>query len=194
MGFDLEQWRKEFHPRLGESPRWGGFCHIAKELSQRDHIWILETGCVRVTDDWHGNGQSTLQWQWMRERSAGHVISVDHNRQNVALARRLCPDVVVACEDSLHYLAMTCQSSPHIPYLSLLYLDSMDHDPPYAESELHAIGELAIIWPKLPSGCLIAVDDCNGDGTGKHNFIKYFFQRLGVQPEKAGYIHVWRKP
>lgn len=79
---------------------------------------------------------------------------------------------------------------------ALLYLDSMDlYGAPHemAQSALHHAGELAACYSRLPSGCLIAVDDCK-EPIGKHTIVKAFFDAAGIKPEFSGYITIWRKP
>jgi len=190
VSFSYEEWEKEFAPKLKDTMRWEGYSFIAKRLSRVASPRIVETGCIRTESDWAGNGQSTLQWQWMAQQDeAIEVESVDIDPKNCVLAERLCPNVWIHNSDSIEFLSTKAMREP-----DLLFLDSYDHDPPYGPSELHAVGELACVWDRLKSGCMIAVDDCNGDGTGKHYLIRHFFDRMGIKPAVASYIHVWIKP
>lgn len=192
--FSFEQFEREFKPKLGSTIRWEGFSHIARNLCGKEIITIVETGTIRSEHDWSGNGQSTMLWNWMMVQSAGHTISVDINPSNIIKCRILCRNVDPVQSDSLLFFN-TNKERGLFTDLDLLYLDSYDHDhPKKPQSELHASAELGSVYDYLPSGCLIAVDDCHADGTGKHYLIKHFFQRLGVEPLVSSYIHVWRKP
>ena len=189
MPFQLADFEAEFGPKLRDTRRWEGFHYIASRLAPMDRPLIIETGCLRSENDWAGNGQSTLLWSWMAQHGA-QVGSVDIDEQNVRFARQRCPGVYVQFSDSIEFLSVLQEPNR----IDLLYLDSYDHDPPYGPSELHGAGELACVWDKLKSGCMIAVDDCNGDGTGKHYLIRHFFDRMGIKPVVASYIHIWIKP
>jgi len=156
---------------------------------------IVETGCVRAEKDWDGAGQSTMVWDWMAKHQEGgklEVVSIDNDPAHVELASRLCTSVSFVCMDSIEELSTMPKDL--LERATLLFLDSMDHNPPYGESELHAAGELAVAWRWLPKGCLIAVDDCNPDGTGKHFLVRQFFERLKIRPEFESHITIWRKP
>lgn len=192
-----EQFEAEFKPHLGHTKRWEAMSFIAKELLNTNRsINILETGCVRKLNNWDGDGQSTLLWDWCVAKTKGVLQSYDINADNVALARTQCTPSFsgISLGDSIKHLRIE-QNSGLVSALSLLYLDSFDYSPGrYHLAELHHIGELACVYDKLPSGCLIAVDDCHSDTFGKHVLVKAFFDRINVQPLLKSYITVWRKP
>jgi hypothetical protein len=195
MILNHELWLDEFRGALSITDRWDGFVHLTRNLCRKARGVIIETGCIRATEDWKGAGQSTMVWDWLAEKSklAFEVYTCNNDPAAVQICEKLCKSVNIEHSDSLAWLTSPAMSEP-LSQCDLLYLDSMDHNPPYGESELHAVGELAIAWPELPKGCLIAVDDCNGDGTGKHYLIRHFFDRLHIKPELKGYITIWRKP
>jgi hypothetical protein len=129
-------------------------------------------------------------WDWMAQKTGGSVRSLDINVDHVNSASNMCPNSQIIIGDSIESMVKL-----DLSYVNLLFLDSYDHNPPfYGLSELHAIGELAASYEKLPSGCLIAVDDCKSEIGGKHNFINVFFKRIKTPPLKATYVHVWQKP
>lgn len=181
-----------FDPYLRASHRWDALRFIAAELLATEKpIHIGETGSIRVDGNWGGDGQSTKLWAWLARETRGSVFSVDSDPATSALTKQLCPSVDAICSDSLSFLA---QNRNRLFNLNLLYLDSADYSFPYVHSELHHVGEHALAYPSLPSGCLIAVDDCHGPMTGKHALIKAFFKRAGIAPIHESYITVWRKP
>lgn len=184
------QWNDKFAPHLYNTARWDAFNLIAHDLfSRKKPVVIIETGCVRKEDNWAGDGQSTRVLSDIANSMLGTLISIDKDPDACALATRLCPSARVRCEDSIVGL-----STGFVEKCDLLFLDSYDYQPPYALSELHHAGELAVAYERLPSGCLIAVDDCHGEWVGKHVMVKVFMQRMGIEPEIEGYITVWRKP
>lgn len=193
--FTIEEFEREFKPKLGGTIRWEGFSFIAKELAIQEPLAIIETGCIRSEHDWAGNGQATALWNWMSGKAlTKRVMSVDISAENIRKCQNLCPNVTAIQCDSLLYLTQIT-AMPFVKSINLVYLDSYDHDnPKKPQSELHAAAELGCLYDNLSSGCLIAVDDCHPDGTGKHYLIKHFFQRLGIEPLVSSYIHVWRKP
>lgn len=190
-----EQFEAEFKPKLGHTKRWEAFSLIAKELLSLESPFILETGCLRQPDNWEGDGQSTRVWNWIIEKAEGLLSSVDIEDRNCAVAEEYCNDkyASVTTMDSIKYLRT--EQCHYVDNLNLLYLDSFDYKPgKYHLAELHHIGELACVYDELPSGCLIAVDDCHSDTFGKHVLVKAFFDRLNVQPVLKSYITIWRKP
>lgn len=188
---NMNEWHEKFGPLLSHTQRWNGFAFIANELLAKDHrVTIIETGCVRVENNWEGDGQSTRVLSDIIDRIDGIMLSVDLDGQACMLAKKLCPSVNVYNEDSIEFL----RDCGNVESCDLVFLDSYDYSPPYAVSELHHAGELACVWDRLPSGCLIAVDDCHGEWVGKHAMVKVFMQRMGIEPEIEGYITIWRKP
>ena len=163
-------------------------------LSSLDRpVLIVETGTARERDNWVGDGQSTLVWDWLLGVVGGQAYSVDVDPKAVETARTQVRHVTCICEDSQKFL----RNFPDAPQIDLLYLDAYDWGFSRRQnvlSELHHVGELAAIYERLPAGCLVAVDDCHGIDQGKHVLVQEFFNRLGVEPVQRGYITIWRKP
>jgi len=186
----------KFHVFEGESVRWGAFRYIAQHLLEINEPFILETGCLRQIDNWMGDGQSTRIWDWIAHKTNGTVGTVDLNEHNAKAARSVCSDHTdIKVSDSIAALRTDPEYQAALNRTSLLYLDSYDYSPQTKHlSALHHIGELACVYDKLPSGCLIAVDDCISDTEGKHLMVKAFFDMMGVEPVLKSYVTVWRKP
>lgn len=193
MGFNHESWLEEFRQTVVTTERGPALTHVTRCLSRLDKGLIVETGCVRDVTDWEGAGCSTLIWDWVVTQSKKQICakSLDISAISVKIATEQAPNVEVHCIDSIAWLRANREL---LGECSLLYLDSYDHKPPYELSELHAVGELAAAYEALPKGCMILVDDCNADGTGKHHLVKKFFERAGVEPELKGKMYLWRKP
>lgn len=192
----VEQWENDFRPLLGDSPRWDGFKLIAADQLEREVVGILETGTCRKPGDWAGDGQSTRVWNWIighmnaaRDRSA-IGISVDVEMASVETSQKLAPHMHVFCHDSISFLR------GYIPFQpTLLYLDSRDWGPgAEVTSCMHQVAELAAIWERLPSGCLIASDDSHNADQGKPALTRRLLHVLNIEPILDSYIVVWRKP
>ena len=186
----LAEFDRAFKSKVGEQHRWPAFKLIAYYLlAKQEPVHIAETGCAREFDNWGGDGQSTQVWNWIIKRTGGSVVSFDINPKAVAYAKSVAPLADVQCIDSVQGLRMI----PHPERLDFLYLDSFDLTPGI-ESPTHHLAELASIYPRLRSGCLIAVDDCQSAAHGKHRFVRDWLLSLGVRPLLESYVTVWKKP
>ena len=186
----LAEFDREFRSKVGEDRRWAGFKLIAYYLlAKQEPVHIVETGCARQVDNWCGDGQSTQVWNWIVERTGGSITSFDINPAAVAYAKSVAPLADVRCIDSVQGLRQL--QNPE--QLDFLYLDSYDLTDGI-ESPTHHLAELAAVYPRLRSGCIIAVDDCMGDQKGKHRFVAAWLSSLGVVPVLKSYVTVWRKP
>ena len=192
----INSFANEFQPNFinDHNQRWPAFKCIAGHLFDKNKkINILETGCLRLLGNWAGDGQSTLLWDWIVKQTGGFGFSVDISEDNCKVARSVCNNLSVVQADSIPFLRGFDQARE----LDLLFLDSFDWatGAQHISSCFHHLGELAAIWDKLSSGCLIAVDDCHSDTQGKHIGVKKFLEEVvGIQPLYKGYITVWVKP
>lgn len=188
----LERFLKEFGDRLYH--RRDGFAFIIPKLQQLARpVFIVETGTARQQNNWMGDGQSTLIWDWVMRQVGDYAVSIDIDEKAVALAHKQCSQVYCKHADSQQFLRGLVDADK----VDLLFLDAYDWGDTKLQntlSELHHIGELAAIYERLRPGCLIAVDDCHGIDRGKHVLVQEFFQRLGVEPKHRSYLTVWQKP
>lgn len=189
----LNAFYEAFGNHLIGSRRLEPFRFLISHLSALNRpIMIVETGTARERGNWMGDGQSTLIWDWLLGELHGQAYSVDLNSEAVEIARSQVSRVKCVCEDSQKFL----RSFLDADQIDLLYLDAYDWGDSRRGnilSELHHIGELAAIYERLPTGCLIAVDDCHGIDQGKHVLVQEFFNRLGMEPLHRGYITIWKK-
>ena len=186
----LADFDAEFSGRLGRTRRWHPFRMIAADLIARGRpVNIVETGCARQPDNWEGDGQSTLVWDWLLDKVGGTGLSMDISAANCHAAAAQVQHVKVACVDSVVGLRTMVQPET----VDFLYLDSFDLTETI-ESPTHHLAELTAVYPRLPSGCLIAVDDCVSEQYGKHRFVRDWLAGMRVQPVLRGYVTVWVKP
>jgi len=186
----LADFDHKFEPLLGRTLRWHPFRTIVANLIARGRpVNIAETGCARQPGNWGGDGQSTLVWDWLLTQVGGTGLSMDISQESCEAAAGQVFNIKVACVDSIVGLRVLVKPEE----LDFLYLDSFDLTETI-DSPTHHLAELASVYPRLPSGCLIAVDDCVSEQHGKHRFVRDWLARMGVEPLVRGYVTVWQKP
>jgi hypothetical protein len=195
----LQEFQTTFKPLLtapsyrpGQFQRYPAFEFIAKELLSKDKpLKIIETGTLRKDDDWLGYGHSALIWEWLLSKKPGKCYSVDIDHTAIKFARTKCKYIDFIHCDSIGFLRGADATD-----LDLLFLDSYDWGPEkHLSSCLHHMTELGTIWDRLPSGCLVVVDDAHSATEGKHVLVHNFFEKmLGLQPLISCHMEVWRKP
>lgn len=180
----------EFGDRLRGSARFEPFKFICDKLdSIGAPLVIVETGCMRQPNNWHGDGQSTLVWDWLISRNGGMLTSIDIDEGACALVIRSTKNAHARRGNSLEVLP----SLPYVSHIDLLYLDSMDWTGA-VESAVHHLNELASVWDRLKEGCVIAVDDCFEPTLGKGQEIYRVLTAAGMYPMLTGHVTVWQKP
>jgi len=185
----FENFVNQFLPYLDGSPRWPSFKLIAEKLIEKNQpVSIVETGCAREQGNWHGDGQSTVLWEWLAKNCGGSITSFDISKKSVEEAKKIAPGANIVEMDSIIGLR-----SISVKDIDLLYLDSMDYHGGI-ESPTHHLAELASVYFYLKKGCIIAIDDCNNDNDGKHWLAKMYLSSIGVYPEFEGRVTVWVKP
>ena len=186
----LADFDKAFSEALSNTRRWEAFTLIAEDLIARGRpLYIVETGCARQQGNWGGDGLSTVLWDWIITRTGGRSVTYEINHLNIIEGRKMVSKAEIVQCDSVVGLRTT--ETPD--KIDLLYLDSYDLTDTI-DSPLHHLAELASIYAQLPSGSLIAIDDCVDEQHGKHRFVRDFLTRLGVEPVLRSYVTVWRKP
>lgn len=192
----IEKFRKEpWHKQL-EKRRFG-FEFCIDHFSRHKPRIIVETGTLRIPDNWAGDGQSTRIWDWYARQlpvlERPRIFSVDHSEEFVALAKSLTTEVEVVHSDSVAWLSKMPLSL--VNRIDFLYLDSFDWAPEInLDSAFHHLAELTCVWYGLPSGAIVMVDDRHGTTSGKHWLIDTFFEKLGVRSIIEGYQIAWQKP
>jgi cephalosporin hydroxylase len=189
----LNEFAAEFGGR-GLNRRADGFLKAARHCNiQTQPFIIVETGTAREEGSWGGDGQSTLIWDWIVEnkKNCDDAFSIDISEKNIRTAERLTRNVSLVLGDSIDQLTnMNC-----LDKCKLLYLDSMDlniQNP--LPSSAHHLAELMTAWSRLPSGCLIMVDDCLTHNKGKHLLVREFFKAMKIPAVIESYICGWVKP
>jgi hypothetical protein len=169
--------------------RKDSFEKMINHLKTIDNPLIVETGCNRSTDNWAGDGMSTIIFDKFVNDYSGEVHSVDIDEHHVNIAASLVSSkTTIHCSDSVAWLWKFNQFDRKI---DLLYLDSFDYDGINGQSMQHHMYELTAILPSLKNGCLIAVDDHFGDH-GKGELVKRFMTHIGIPLFHDGYQLIWQ--
>tara|TARA_B100000035_G_C20861531_1_gene492082 strand:- start:135 stop:812 length:678 start_codon:yes stop_codon:yes gene_type:complete len=127
-------------------------------------INIVETGCLRIKDNFAGDGQSTFLFdkytQSRGELSKVYTVDINPN------ATKICKSIVsenveIHTGDSVKYLAeLMPRLKKEEKKVSLFYLDSFDVDWQSSDrSAAHHLKEMATIINYLSEETLVVVDD-----------------------------------
>ena len=157
------QFFDEISPKLGV--RQFSFLKIFNYLDKLPTpITIVETGCLRVKDNFSGDGQSTLLFdKYTQFRGSGSkVYTVDIDPEATKICSEVVSnDVTISTADSIGYLNdLTNKFYDEKKEVSFFYLDSFDLDwkSPGSSCE-HHLKELVSIKKILKKETLVVVDD-----------------------------------
>ncbi len=165
---------------------------MIEHLLNSDKGCIIETGTAWDKDNWEGQGQSTLIWDWICGRTKHEAYSIDLNPEAAKHALDHTMNVELITGDSVKTLSSMADRI--LENCVLLYLDSYDWSPEAnLDSAFHHMAELTCVWSKLPAGCMIVVDDRHGDMKGKHFMVELFMDKLGIKPVFKDYQIGWVK-
>ena len=150
---------------------------------------IVETGCSRSTNNWVGDGHSTLLFADMVSRFGGSVTSCDIDpaaihrcARSLAECAAASPRVVLHCMDSVRFLQ--AYSAP----IDLLYLDSLDFDGSNVTASMeHHLQEAKAALGKLTGDAVVVIDDCGLEGGGKGAMAVPFLVSQGFRVAFEGY-------
>ena len=171
---DFYKWFETIASKLDN--RETSFRKIFKYLdSLPDPIIIVETGCLRVKDNFL-DGQSTLLFDkyTLSRKNEAKVFTVDINPNSTKVCKQVVSNnVEITTDDSVRYLNnFTNNFLKKKTKVSLFYLDSFDVDWRYPyPSAAHHLQELTSINKILFKDTLVVVDDspANGNLTQSEN-------------------------
>ena len=162
VDLDFYKWFNNIAPKLDQ--REISFRKIFKYLdSQPTPIIIVETGCLRVKDNFL-DGQSTLLFDkyTLSRGEQSKVYTVDINPNSTKVCKQVVSNnVEITTDDSVRYLNnLTSNFLENKTKVSMFYLDSFDVDWRYTyPSAAHHLKELTSIMRLLNNDTLIVVDD-----------------------------------
>tara|TARA_Y100000816_G_scaffold27912_1_gene17849 strand:+ start:1091 stop:1768 length:678 start_codon:yes stop_codon:yes gene_type:complete len=127
-------------------------------------INIVETGCLRIKDNFKGDGQSTLLFdkytQYREDKSK--VYTVDINPKATEICKSVVSDnVEIHTGDSVRYLTVQMPKlKKEEKKISLIYLDSFDVDWQSSDrAAAHHLKELIAVINHISEETLIVIDD-----------------------------------
>lgn len=186
-----QQFSRFFQPRLGR--RADGFAVLFQALAVHTRPLIIETGCLRLPNNWEGDGQSSFLFDALVRDRQGQFLSIDLSVENIGTARRACSSAAnFICNDSvaaLHTLSLLMRGPA-----ALLYLDSFDVDAANPlPSAIHHAMELTAARPLIGPGTIVCVDDycLGGEAGGKGLILDQFFTSIRAEVLHSGYQKIW---
>ena len=159
---DFYKWFNNIAPKLDQ--REISFRKVFKYLdSQPTPIIIVETGCLRVKDNFL-DGQSTLLFDkyTLSRGEQSKVYTVDINPNSTKVCKQVVSNnVEITTDDSVRYLNNLSNNFLKTKTrVSMFYLDSFDVDWRYTyPSAAHHLKELTSITRLLNKNTLVVVDD-----------------------------------
>lgn len=122
---------------------------------------VVETGCIRVEDDFSGAGFSTYVIGCYLQKRGGQLTSIDNSPEHCAFARAWTEcfgsRIAVVQGDSVEWLRTNEES------IDVLYLDSLDLGVHGAPTEIqtanHSLSEIQAAYKSLHGRSLVVLDD-----------------------------------
>lgn len=138
---------------------------------------IVETGCVRLKDDW-GAGYSTVLFGEFCKLHGGKLVTIDNTERHM----NVCKDLTKEYAENIEYwLGDSLQEFSKIQHqIDLLYLDSFDLNlvGDRLPSQEHNLKEFKVAEPYLHKKSIVLIDDCF-DGNGKPKLTKEYMVNNG---------------
>jgi hypothetical protein len=178
--YNFHAWFSEtYQPLLGI--RYQTFYQTLMLAVARNIKNIVETGTSRQTNNWAGDGQSTLVFGAFAKRYGCRLWTCDINAEYIEIAKRSTAEfaghIEYVVSDSVRFLRDFDQP------IDLLYLDSFDFDPrgdPNPAQD-HALKEGQAALHALNTQSIVLIDDCNTAHGGKGGKVIPFFLGQGWQ-------------
>lgn len=142
----------------GNNDRHIGFSTLFKYMSDNFvNPKILETGCLRIENNWKGDGQQTFLVGFYVKYNGGDFTTVDIDFNNLDVAKKVCKDFPVKylCQDSKIVLEEYAKFPE--PFLNVLLLDSQDTEVPGYDQ--HCLQEAIYGDKALTKKGIILIDD-----------------------------------
>lgn len=188
----IAEFDTQYAPKLGK--RAGTFRTLFDLMEKKascEPINIIETGCLRIPDNWEGDGQSSFMMdRFLHHYNSCQLDIYDISPHSVAACKRFVthPNTRVHCMDSV--VGLWEYARP----VDVLYLDSYDVDFNNTHpSAFHHIKELCSIMKKIAPGALVMVDD-NMHNKGKGQYIHEFMRNINADVVMNDYQILFQMP
>ena len=187
----IEQYKKQ------SDSRFPTFKKAFELLNERGGKNIVETGCIRMVNDW-GAGMSTFLFGEYAKLFGGHVWTVDISEPNMDVCRLVTKDfsefIDYTVSDSILFLYAFPQP------IDFLYLDSVDcpieceaNDPELLHAQNHQLNEIITIMPKLNENTVVLLDDNGFKHGGKTKMTKSYLRMLKWKEIMEGQQSLWSR-
>jgi hypothetical protein len=189
------EWIEQYHKK--SDGRFETFKKALELLNERSGINIIETGCVRLPDDW-GGGMSTFLFGDYVKQFGGHLWTCDISAANMDCCREITKifskDITYVVNDSHAFLKDFNMT------IDLLYLDSMDcpecdaiDSPVLLQSQNHQKREMELAMDKMAPNGIVLLDDNGFINGGKTRLTKIYLQEQGWREIMGGQQSLWVK-
>lgn len=176
----------------GVADRSGTFDLALRSLGHKAAPQIIETGCVRMAEDWAGAGYSTYIWAALARVKGGTITVYDNHESHLVTAKTLLRGndrmIIWREKDSVQGLR------EHPGKADLVYLDSMDTD--YPGHQDHCLAEATAAAQIAEENGRILIDDSPwyaGEWTGKGGKAIPYLLANGWRVERADYQCLLRR-
>lgn len=187
-------WFQEKYAQKGEPGKFPTFKAALNLFMQNEGEIIVETGCIRMKDDW-GAGYSTYLFGDFCRRYNKRLFTCDINTKNLAT----CMEITEEFRDNITYIY-----HDSIDFLKnfkgkidLLYLDSMDCCEELradnTEPQKHQCNELRAALDKLSDKSVVLLDDCIFKNGGKCKLTREFLLDNGFVLILEYYQSLWMR-
>ena len=172
--------------------RRAGILRLIELAIEREAKELVETGCIRQKDNWHGDGYFGYWLGLLAARTGGNLCTIDLDGAAIQLA----DEVTKEWDEVTHYIegdsveALKDRAKP----IDVLVLDSFDyHAGQEKQAQAHCLNEVLAALPGMSDRGIIAIDDCKLAGGGKGGLAVPYLQGCGWTLDHDGYIAILTK-
>lgn len=185
-------WFQERYAEKIEPRKFPTFKAALNLFIANDGEVIVETGTIRMKDDW-GAGYSTYLFGDFCKRYNKRLITIDNSTKNLSVSKEVTAEfnenITYLFGDSIEVLSRINTK------IDLLYLDSLDCDAdPEADNsgpQKHQLNELKAAWNKLSPHAVILLDDCIFTNGGKCKMTREYLLHNGFILILEFYQSLW---
>ena len=172
--------------------RRAGILRLIDLMIERESRELVETGCIRQKDNWHGDGYFGYWLGLFATWTGGHLLTIDIDADALAVAEEVTREwadrTLYLASDSVE--ALRIRTKP----IDALVLDSFDyHAGQEKEAQAHCLNEVLAALPKMSDRGIIAIDDCKLAGGGKGGLAVPYLQGIGWKLDHDSYIAILTK-
>jgi hypothetical protein len=191
----VSEWIEQY--KIQSDNRFPTFKKAFELFKEREGKNIVETGCVRLHNDW-GAGMSTYLFGEYAKLFGAKIWTDDISQANmnccIDVTKEFSDNITYVVDDSLHFLREFPET------IDFLYLDSMDcplvddpNDLTVLQSQNHQLSEMQLALPKMNEKGIVLLDDNQFINGGKPKLTKMFLKSEGWTELLGGQQSLWSK-